>query len=168
MAFGFFDWLRVRTRDSILSGASEAGRTLEQGSESLTQRTEAVTTFDRQIQATPPVAATTPDRIAALPTAPPQGPRTGAGGHEAKSAAPPRRAHDARPTSRTPKTQDLLDARPGPTCERRLGPRDDDLIRASPSGSGWSASPWWPPSGAPPRPTCGGGSASSWPPTCSS
>ena len=28
MAFGFFDWLRVRTRDSILSGASEAGRTL--------------------------------------------------------------------------------------------------------------------------------------------
>jgi hypothetical protein len=113
MAFGFFDWLRLRTRDSILSGASEAGRTLEQGSESLTQRTEAVTTFDRQIEAASPATAPPPARIAALPAAPPQGPRTGPGGHGTKDAAPPRRPHDARSTSPTPKTQDLLDARPG-------------------------------------------------------
>ena len=105
MAFGFFDWLRVRTRDSILSGASEAGRTLEQGSESLTQRTEAVTTFDRQIQATPSAVATTPDRLAALPAAPPPGLVPDRAAHGTKDAA--------RSTSRTSRTQDLLDARPG-------------------------------------------------------
>lgn len=109
MAFGFFDWLRVRTRDAILIGASEAGRTLEQGTEALTERTEAVTTFDHQIEAPPPEAVR-PGGPAALTASPPSG-RRGPETKEAKGAMT--RPHDRRPTSGNPKTQALLDARPG-------------------------------------------------------
>jgi len=108
MAFGFFDWLRMRTRDAILSGASEAGRALEQGTAALTERTEAVMTFDHQLQATTPGAVTPPERTAALPTTPPASQR----GQEPKQVPQPRRTRET-PRTLTPKTQALLDARPG-------------------------------------------------------
>ena len=55
----------------------------------------------------------------------------------------------------------------GPTSERALGPRDDDLIRALTERFRLVSVPLVAALWVPPRPTCGGGSASSWPPTCS-
>jgi hypothetical protein len=42
MGFGFFERLRGRTRDSILEGAGEAGRALEQGTDTVAEQTAAV------------------------------------------------------------------------------------------------------------------------------
>ena len=110
MPFGFFDWLRVHTRDAILDGASEAGRALEQGTKGLAERTEAVTTFEDVTgmpsePARPGIGEQGKDRRVALSgTVTPK--REGVG-----RVGPDRPAETGRPAGT--KHQDRLDARSG-------------------------------------------------------
>lgn len=116
MPFGFFDWLRVRTRDAILNGATEAGQSLEQGTKALAERTEAVAAFDSQTKAELPrtcaqgpgsITASETRQTAALPAAPAQKQRD-----QGAKVAPSSTEQKPQPRSISPKTQKLLDARP--------------------------------------------------------
>jgi hypothetical protein len=118
MSFGFFDWLRVRTRDAVLDGASEAGRVLEQGVEAADGRTESVATMEERTTRAMLTPGGTPvprEAAAALPQAPPKPER-----REAPSPKPgppakpePPSAAQGRLPKRTAKTEAIFDARPG-------------------------------------------------------
>jgi hypothetical protein len=130
MSFGFFDWLRVRTRDAILDGAAEAGRSLEEGTGTLAERTESVMTFERQTRAGAGQAslpreapAAEPARpVAALPPSSGSGPGRPAStsgstppGPSPKTPKPkPKQVGGPRPPKPTTKTEAMFDARPGP------------------------------------------------------
>lgn len=51
MPFGFFDWLRVKTRDAVLEGAEEAGQVLEQGAQAARNPSESVVSLDVRLRA---------------------------------------------------------------------------------------------------------------------
>lgn len=51
MSFGFFDWIRVRTRDAVLAGAEEASRVLDEGAGASRQPTETVVSLDVRLRA---------------------------------------------------------------------------------------------------------------------
>lgn len=119
MAFGFFDWLRVNTRDAILEGASEAGQVLEQGGDAARDRTESVVQLDLRVRAvmseSAPAREATPAPALAAPTAEsapeakpkPKADRSG----PAKAVPPP--PGDRRTPQRSAKTEAMFDARPG-------------------------------------------------------
>jgi hypothetical protein len=51
MPFGFFDWLRVRTRDAILDGAEEAGAVLQEGPGAASEGSQSVVSLNVPLRA---------------------------------------------------------------------------------------------------------------------